>query len=68
MYLSDQIAPGPFLYLVLVIVYVTDISRKGDGIARIQGFVIFIENGKVGHRLKVKVTEVADRFAKATIV
>ncbi|MGB6527496.1 MAG: TRAM domain-containing protein, partial [Candidatus Nitrosopolaris sp.] len=41
---------------------VTDISRKGDGIARIQGFVIFIENGKVGHRLKVKVTEVADRF------
>ncbi|MGC1928886.1 MAG: TRAM domain-containing protein, partial [Candidatus Nitrosopolaris sp.] len=24
---------------------VTDISRKGDGIARIQGFVIFIENG-----------------------
>ncbi|MGB8934429.1 MAG: TRAM domain-containing protein, partial [Candidatus Nitrosopolaris sp.] len=35
---------------------VTDISRKGDGIARIQGFVIFIENGKVGHRLKVKVT------------
>ncbi|MFY9872239.1 MAG: TRAM domain-containing protein [Candidatus Nitrosopolaris sp.] len=47
---------------------VTDISRKGDGIARIQGFVIFIEDGKVGHRLKVKVTEVADRFAKATIV
>jgi predicted RNA-binding protein with TRAM domain len=47
---------------------VTDISRKGDGIARIQGLVIFIENGKVGHRLKVKVTEVADRFAKATIV
>ena len=45
---------------------VTDISRKGDGIARIQGFVSFIENSKIGHRLKVKVTEVADRFAKAT--
>jgi predicted RNA-binding protein with TRAM domain len=47
---------------------VTDISRKGDGIARIQGFVIFIENGKVGNKIKVKVTEVADRFAKATII
>lgn len=47
---------------------VTDISRKGDGIARIQGFVVFIEKGKVGHKLKVKVTEVADRFAKAIIV
>ncbi|MGB8936517.1 MAG: TRAM domain-containing protein [Candidatus Nitrosopolaris sp.] len=33
---------------------VTDISRKGDGIARIQGFVSFIENRKIGHRLKVK--------------
>ena len=49
-------------------VAVTDISRKGDGIARIQGFVVFIEKGKVGHKLKVKVTEVADRFAKAIIV
>jgi predicted RNA-binding protein with TRAM domain len=47
---------------------VTDVSRNGDGIARIQGFVVFIEKGKVGHKLKVKVTEVADRFAKAIIV
>jgi hypothetical protein len=47
--------------------FVTEISRKGDEIAGIQGFVIFIENGKVGHRFNVRVTEVADRFAKATI-
>jgi predicted RNA-binding protein with TRAM domain len=47
---------------------ITDVSRKGDGIARIQGFVIFIENGKVGHRLKVKVTDVGDTFAKARII
>jgi len=47
---------------------VTDISRKGHGIARIQGCVVFIEKGKVGHKFKVKVTEVADRFAKAIIV
>ena len=46
----------------------TEISRKGDGIARVQGFVVFVENGKAGHKLKVKVIEVADRFAKATIV
>ena len=47
---------------------VTDISRKGDGIARVQGFVVFVENGKVGNKIKVKVTEVADRFPKAIIV
>ena len=34
---------------------VTDISRKGDGIARVQGFVVFVENGKVGHRLDWKI-------------
>ena len=47
---------------------ITEISRKGDGIARVQGFVVFVEDGKVGNNIKVKVTEVADRFAKATIV
>ena len=46
----------------------TDISRKGDGIARVQGFVVFVENGKVGNKIKVKVTEVADRFAKGILV
>ena len=49
-------------------VEVTEISRKGDGIARLQGFVVFVENGKVGHKIKVKVAEVADRFAKGTLV
>jgi len=46
---------------------ITEISRKGDGIARVQGFIIFIKNGKVGNKVWVKVTVVADRFAKATI-
>jgi transposase len=45
----------------------TEISRQGDGIARVQGFVVFVKNGKVGNKVKVKVTEVADRFAKAII-
>jgi predicted RNA-binding protein with TRAM domain len=47
---------------------ITEISRQGDGIARVQGFVVFVKNGKVGNKVKVKVNEVADRFAKAIIV
>lgn len=47
---------------------ITEISKKGDGIARIQGFIIFVENGKVQNKIKVKVTELRDRFAKASIV
>jgi predicted RNA-binding protein with TRAM domain len=46
---------------------ITEISGKGDGIARVQGFIVFIENGKVGNNIKVMVTEVADRFARATM-
>jgi predicted RNA-binding protein with TRAM domain len=46
---------------------ITEISGKGDGIARVQGFMVFIEDAKVANKIRVKVTEVADRFAKATI-
>lgn len=46
---------------------ITEITGKGDGIVRVQGFIVFIENGKVGNKIRVKVTEVAARFAKATI-
>lgn len=47
---------------------VTEISRKGYGIARIEGFVVFVGNATVGKKIRIKVTEVADRFAKAIIV
>ena len=47
-------------------VEVTEISRKGDGIARVQGFVIFVKNGKVGQKVKIKVEQIGNRFATAT--
>jgi predicted RNA-binding protein with TRAM domain len=49
-------------------VQVSERSDRGDGIARIQGFVIFVKNGKVGDKAKVKVTSVGNRFAIAEIV
>ncbi len=49
-------------------VSVTEISRKGDGIARIEGFVIFVKNGRTGQNAKVKILEVGQRFATAEIV
>jgi predicted RNA-binding protein with TRAM domain len=49
-------------------VNVTEISRKGDGIARIQGFVIFVKGGQVGQNVKVRITGVGNRFATAEIV
>ena len=49
-------------------VQITEISRQGDGIARIQGFVIFVKGGKVGQKPKIRITNVGARFATAEVV
>src|SRR6267143_2173365 len=49
-------------------VSITEISRKGDGIARVEGFVIFVKDGKAGQNAKIKITQVGGRFASAEIV
>jgi predicted RNA-binding protein with TRAM domain len=49
-------------------VQVTEISRKGDGVARVQGFVIFVKGGRVGQKTRVRVTHVGDRFATAETI
>jgi len=46
-------------------VEVTELSRRGDGIAKIQGFVIFVKGSKVGDKVKIKVETVGPRFATA---
>jgi predicted RNA-binding protein with TRAM domain len=49
-------------------VSITEISRKGDGIARVEGFVIFVKNGKVGQNAKIRITQVGGRFASGEVV
>ena len=44
---------------------ITELSRRGDGVARIEGFVIFVSNAKKGDHVKFKVTSVGPRFATA---
>jgi len=47
---------------------ITDTGRTGDGVARIQGFVIFVRNAKAGDKnVKIKVNSVGDRFATAQV-
>ncbi|MDQ3851387.1 MAG: TRAM domain-containing protein [Thermoproteota archaeon] len=48
-------------------VQITETSRRGDGIAKVQGFVIFVKNAKVGQSTKVKITNVGPRFATAEL-
>ncbi len=49
-------------------VTITEMSRRGDGIAKIEGFVIFVAGSKAGQQAKIRITDVAPRFAKAEIV
>ncbi len=47
---------------------IQDISRRGDGIAKIEGFIIFVPNTKQGEHAKFKVTRVGNRFATGELV
>ncbi len=44
-------------------VKIEDIAREGDGIARIEGFVIFVPDSAVGDQVKIKIDKVMRRFA-----
>ena len=47
---------------------ITDTGRGGDGIARIEGLVIFVKNAKAGDKnVKIKIKEVGSRFATAEL-
>ena len=46
-------------------VEVTEISRRGDGVAKLQGFIIFVNGAKVGDKVRIKVESVGPRFATA---
>ncbi|MEM2025433.1 MAG: TRAM domain-containing protein [Desulfurococcaceae archaeon] len=44
-------------------VEITEISRRGDGLARIQGFVIFVPGTNKGDKVKVRITRMGRSFA-----
>jgi len=46
-------------------VIIDDIGSRGDGITRIQGFLVFVPKTKVGERLKVKIVSIGRKFAIA---
>jgi len=47
---------------------IKELSRRGDGVARIKGLVTFVPNTKPGDHLKVRITRVGRRFAEAKAV
>ena len=42
---------------------IEDIAREGDGIARVESFVIFVPGTQVGDQVKIQIDRVMRRFA-----
>ncbi len=47
---------------------ITEMSRKGDGMTRIKGYVVFIPNTKEGDNVKIKITQIRPNHAIGEIV
>jgi len=44
-------------------VEIKEVGSRGDGIARVKNFVIFVPNTKKGDKCKIKISQVSRRFA-----
>lgn len=44
-------------------VKITDVGAKGDGITKIENFIVFVPEGKKGENCRIKIKEVSSRFA-----
>lgn len=49
-------------------VTVSEISKRGDGLVRIKGYVIFIPNTKQGDVVKIKIMQIRPNYAVAKVV
>ncbi|MGQ9566192.1 MAG: TRAM domain-containing protein [Candidatus Bathyarchaeales archaeon] len=49
-------------------VEIQEISRRGEGIARIKGLVCFVPNTKTGDHVKIRINRISRRFAEAEVV
>ena len=49
-------------------VEIQETSRRGEGIARIKGLVVFVPNTKPGDKVKVRITRISRRFCEAELV
>jgi predicted RNA-binding protein with TRAM domain len=49
-------------------VEITELSPKGEGIAKNQGFVIYVADAKPGDHVKVKITRMTTMAANAQVV
>jgi len=65
---ADRFPPKPVEVGKEYDVDIKEMSRRGEGIARIQGLVIFVPNTQNEDHVKIRVTHISRRFAEAEVV
>ncbi len=48
-----------------LIVTIDSVGEKGDGIAKVKGFILFVSGTKKGEKLRVKVTKILPKMGFA---
>ncbi len=51
----------------IIEVEIVELSRRGDGIARVRGFIIFVPNTRPGDKVKVRIKRVGRTYAVAEV-
>jgi predicted RNA-binding protein with TRAM domain len=49
-------------------VTIEEVGREGDGITRVEGFVVFVPNTQKGDAVKVRITKVSRRVGFGEVV
>lgn len=49
-------------------VEIQETSRRGEGITKIEGLVIFVPKTKPGDKVRIKITNISRRFAEAEVI
>ena len=57
----------PVLKNQIYSVEITSLGHSGEGVAKYQGFTIFVPYALPGETVEVKITEVKKSYAKATL-
>jgi predicted RNA-binding protein with TRAM domain len=65
---DDQEYDKPVSEGDIVELEIEDLGSKGDGIARVEGFVVFVPGGEVDETYEVEITSVGRKFAFGEIV
>lgn len=51
----------------IVDVEIINLGAKGDGVAKVEGFIVIVPGAKVDEKLRVKVSKVLPKYAFAEI-